>query len=167
MSDLMWGGVPFRIPSKTAIKYLSGAVKVQREVNLPVGGRYNARKTMEREIPGHRQARLDREESYANYDKLRSNRSKTEPRVEAVVSAAKKNAGHEYERPLDPIYHHEKCCSYRPCLTRCPMFKITKPKIGNTEPRAERFLGMVDCRILLPGYVGGKRVRNNGFSTRV
>ena len=29
MSDLMWGGVPFQIPSKTAMKYISRAVKVK------------------------------------------------------------------------------------------------------------------------------------------
>jgi len=29
MADLMWGGVPFTIPSKTAMKYISGAVKVK------------------------------------------------------------------------------------------------------------------------------------------
>ena len=29
MADMMWGGVPFTIPSITAMKYISGAVKVQ------------------------------------------------------------------------------------------------------------------------------------------
>merc|ERR1719397_1702459 len=29
MADLMWGGVPFTIPSKVAMKYLSGAVPVK------------------------------------------------------------------------------------------------------------------------------------------
>ena len=29
MSDLMWGGVPFQIPSITAMKYLGKAVKVK------------------------------------------------------------------------------------------------------------------------------------------
>jgi hypothetical protein len=29
MSDLMWGGVPFQIPSSTALKYLGKAVKVK------------------------------------------------------------------------------------------------------------------------------------------
>ena len=67
MADLMWGGVPFTIPSVTAMKYISGAVQVkvtlwwnikrkhklfkfQREKNLPIGGHYNARQTMEREV---------------------------------------------------------------------------------------------------------------------
>merc|ERR1712117_710499 len=67
MADLMWGGVPFTIPSLTAMKYLSGAVKVQRECNLPIGGHYNARQTMERELIGHRQSRRDMAESYENY----------------------------------------------------------------------------------------------------
>ena len=29
MADLMWGGVPFTIPSVTAMKYISGAVQVK------------------------------------------------------------------------------------------------------------------------------------------
>jgi hypothetical protein len=29
MSDLMWGGVPFQIPSVTAMKYLGSSVKVK------------------------------------------------------------------------------------------------------------------------------------------
>merc|ERR1711923_567441 len=73
MADLMWGGVPFTIPSSTAMKYISGAVKVQREANLPIGGHYNARQTMERELLGHRQSRLDRVESYETYDRIRRN----------------------------------------------------------------------------------------------
>merc|ERR1712029_338461 len=71
MADMMWGGVPFTIPSSTAMKYISGAVKVQREANLPIGGHYNARQTMERELLGHRQSRLDRVESYETYDRIR------------------------------------------------------------------------------------------------
>ena len=34
MSDLMWGGVPFQIPSKTAMKYISRAVKVKVKKNI-------------------------------------------------------------------------------------------------------------------------------------
>merc|ERR1711874_500196 len=64
MADRMWGGVPFTIPSSTAIKYLSGAVKVPRESAIAPGGRYNARQTMEREVVGHRFVRQDMNESY-------------------------------------------------------------------------------------------------------
>merc|ERR1712183_353039 len=36
MADLMWGGVPFTIPSVTAMKYISGAVQVKREKTFPL-----------------------------------------------------------------------------------------------------------------------------------
>ncbi|XP_023321508.1 uncharacterized protein LOC111696192 [Eurytemora carolleeae] len=165
MSDLMWGGVPFQIPSKTAMKYISRAVKVKRECEIPVGGRYNARKTMEREIPGHKQCRADMLDSYENYN-LMKRRARTEPRMEPCsgVSASKLSAGHEYLVPLDPIYYHEKSCCFRNTLTRCPLFRSTKPVIGMTEPRAEKFIGMVDTRIRIPGYIGGRRIRDTGFA---
>ena len=38
--------------------------------------------------------------------------------------------GHEYLAPLDPIYYHEKSCCFRNTLTRCPLFRSTKPVIG-------------------------------------
>merc|ERR1712210_398901 len=81
MADRMWGGVPFTIPSSTAMKYLSGAVKVKRESALAPGGRYNARQTMEREIVGHRFARQDMNDSYENYAKQKM-RARTEPKLE-------------------------------------------------------------------------------------
>jgi len=164
----MWGGIPFQLPSTTAMKYLGRAVKVKRECDIEVGGRYNARKTMERELIGHRQARADMVESYDNYDRMKW-RARTEPKPATCsgVSVSKLSAGHEYQPPLDPVYYHEKCCNFRPCLTRCPLFKTTRPVIGMTEPRTEWVLGFRDTRKSLPGYIGGRRVRDNGFSSRI
>jgi len=162
MADNMWGGVPFQLPSKTAIKYLGRSVKVKRECDIPIGGRYNTRQTMERELIGHRQVRKDLQESYDKYAEIRTRSKSVLPLTINTCSGVSENktcAGHEYERPLDPIYYHERACCFRPCLTRCPMFKITKPQIGYTEPRTERFLGMLDVRKRLPGYINGKRVR--------
>eukprot|EP00088_Acartia_fossae_P070719 TRINITY_DN9545_c0_g1_i1.p1 TRINITY_DN9545_c0_g1~~TRINITY_DN9545_c0_g1_i1.p1 ORF type:complete len:167 (-),score=24.77 TRINITY_DN9545_c0_g1_i1:262-762(-) len=161
MADNMWGGIPFQLPSKTAIKYLGRAVKVKRECDIPIGGRYNTRQTMDREIIGHRQVRKDLQESYEKYSEMRRRTRSVPLKVNTCsgVSENKMTAGHEYERPLDPIYYHERCCCFRPCLTRCPMFKITRPQVTNTEPRTERFIGMVDVRKHLPGYINGKRVR--------
>jgi len=162
MADNMWGGVPFQLPSKTAIKYLGRSVKVKRECDIPIGGRYNTRQTMERELIGHRQVRKDLQESYDKYAEIRTRSKSVLPLTINTCSGVSENktcAGHEYERPLDPIYYHERACCFRPCLTRCPMFKITKTQIGYTEPRTERFLGMLDVRKRLPGYINGKRVR--------
>lgn len=162
MSDLMWGGVPFQLPSSTAIKYLGKAVKVKRECDIEDGARYNARQTMEKEVIGHRQSRKDMLDSYEDqYQMKRRARMEPRPYTCSGVSVSRLSGGDEYQPPMDTIYYHEKACCFRPTLTRCPMCKITKPKIGWTEPRAESFLGMVDCRLRLPGYVGGKRVREN------
>jgi len=162
MSELMWGGVPYRVPSSTAIKYLSGAVKVKREAALRIGGRYNARQTMEKELVGHRQARNDMLESFETYDELRRRAKSMDTTPQATCSGVCKSqlsTGDEYWRPMNPVYYHERSCCFRPTLTRCPIFKSTRPQIGWTEPRTEWAFGMRDVRTGLPGYVGGRRVR--------
>lgn len=158
----MWGGVPFRVPSVTAIKYLGGIRTIpdlKRECDLPIGGRYNARKTMEREIRGHKTANRDLIRSKEKFEE-QERRARSEPDTEPCsgVSASQLSAGHEYNVGMDPIYYHEKSCCFRATLTRCPLFK-TKTNIGMTEPRCESFIGMVDLRKRLPGYLGGVRHR--------
>merc|ERR1712037_688969 len=139
MADRMWGGVPFTIPSSTAMKYLSGAVKVKRESALAPGGRYNARQTMEREIVGHRFARQDMNDSYENYATQKM-RARTEPKLEPCTGVSKCKLSLRY-----------------------PMIQTTKTYngIGWTEPRAEDVLGFVDRRRHLPGYVGGRPLRES------
>ena len=44
-SDRMWGGLPFIVPSGTAMKYLYHA-KVINEEDVPVGAHYRAREDM-------------------------------------------------------------------------------------------------------------------------
>ena len=44
-SDRMWGGLPFIVPSRTAMKYLYHA-KVIAEDEVPVGAHYRAREDM-------------------------------------------------------------------------------------------------------------------------
>ena len=44
-SDRMWGGLPFIVPSHTAMKYLYHA-KVIGEDEVPVGSHYRAREDM-------------------------------------------------------------------------------------------------------------------------
>merc|ERR1712071_108070 len=139
MADRMWGGVPFTIPSKTAMKYLSGALKAKREAALPSGGKYNARQTMDRELPGHRQTRNEMLESYENYDKQRW-RAKTEPKQDrrSVVSATREFQSSKYKPGAG---------------------------IGWTEPRNEAALGLVDRRRHLPGYIGGVKIRDSIFKS--
>jgi len=143
MADRMWGGVPFTIPSSTAMKYLSGAVKVPRESAIEAGGRYNARQTMDRELPGHRVVRREMEDSYEKYEKQRF-RARTEPKQ-----------AHSRDSVFAAIW-----CQ-RSSLTRYPGPMSNKPGsgLGWTEPRHEASLGLVDRRKHLPGYIGGKKVR--------
>ena len=54
------------------------------------------------------------------------------------VSASYLSGGHEHWAPMDPIYYHEKSCSFRNTYTRCPIFK-NRVTIGNTEPRLNIF----------------------------
>ena len=54
------------------------------------------------------------------------------------VSASYLGTGHEYWAPMDPIYYHEKSCSFRNTYTRCPVFK-RKVEIGWTQPRLNIF----------------------------
>jgi len=138
MADLMWGGVPFTIPSKTAMKYLSGAVKVKRECNLPAGGHYNSRKTMERELRGHRESHREMLESYENFER-QQRRMRSEPR-QSTKSEVRV-----------------------PRLTTVQRLRTIKPwsGIGWTEPRREATMGMVDIRKTLHGYVGGVKMRDS------
>jgi len=160
MADLMWGGVPFITPSETARKYLDGrTVSVKRQCDLPDGGRYNARMTMDREIKGHRQTRLEMLESYDMYDK-QERRARSEPWMdESTVN----KSSEIYEPLMDPIHSHDRHCSYRSALTRCPIFRCNKPGsgLGWIEPRHEPSLGYADKRRHIPGYIGGVRLRDS------
>jgi len=144
MADMMWGGVPFTIPSSTAMKYISGAVKVQREANLPIGGHYNARQTMERELLGHRQSRLDRVESYETYDRIRRNgRSESRAARQSMVKEMSLGPENEYKS-----YCRRSRLGYG---------------LGSSQPRMEHIIGCVDRRKTLPGYIGGIKIRDSVF----
>merc|ERR1711983_8996 len=52
-SDRMWGGLPFMVPSKTAMKYLHHA-KVIPEEDVPVGAHYRAREDMLQNVRGYK-----------------------------------------------------------------------------------------------------------------
>jgi len=49
----MWGGLPFIVPSGTAMKYLYHA-KVINEEDVPVGAHYRAREDMLNNVRGYR-----------------------------------------------------------------------------------------------------------------
>jgi len=117
---------------------------VQRESAIAPGGRYNARQTMEREVVGHKFVRQDMNESYENYAKQKF-RARTEPRLEPCTGVSRCKLSLRY-----------------------PEIQTTKPYngIGWTEPRAEDVLGFVDRRKHLPGYVGGRRLRDTVFGGR-
>merc|ERR1712128_321522 len=165
MADLMWGGVPFTIPSKTAMKYLSGAVKVKRECNLPAGGHYNSRKTLDREFVGHRESRKKCWRVTKTMKDKKDDSEVSQDNGQIQVSEFHDLPLVTSMFPMDPVHYHAKSCSFGPSLTRCPLFRSNKPGagIGWTEPRMESYLGMVDRRKRLPGYVGGVKLRDSIF----
>ena len=88
-------------------------------------------------------------------------------------------AGNEYKAPTDPICYHQKQCPFGPAntniqvtfprikslTTSAPDLRSNKPGagLGWTEPRVESFLGLVDRRLHLHGYVGGVKKRDSKF----
>lgn len=157
MTDIGWGGLPFIYPSNLCMKYQCHT-KVIPEDEIPVGAHYRARTDMLDNVRGYRMVKdglkrriIDIERERRKAQSLGCDRSTlvrgpgTDQISTSGVSASNLGAGHEHESPMDPIFYHEKCCSFRPCLTRCPIFK-NRIKIGMTEPRYEKFLGMVDIR---------------------
>merc|ERR1719318_974477 len=106
-----------------------------------MGGHYNSRKTMDREIRGHRESRKEMLESYENFER-QERRMKSEPRLRTNSGVSRLTAGDE----------SHKLRRYKPGAG-----------LGWTEPRMEYFIGMVDRRKFLPGYVGGVRLRDTIF----
>jgi len=52
-SDRMWGGLPFIVPSNTAMKYMFHE-KVINEEDVPVGAHYRAREDMLNNVRGYK-----------------------------------------------------------------------------------------------------------------
>lgn len=155
--DIGWGGLPFIYPSNLCMKYLHH-MKVIPEDEIPVGSHYRARTDMMENVRGYRMVKdglrrritdLEREQRRAQ--SLGGDRETlvrgpgTDQISTSGVSASYLSGGHEHWAPMDPIFYHEKSCSFRNTYTRCPIFK-NRIKIGMTEPRYEEFMGMVDIR---------------------
>merc|ERR1712168_1333851 len=144
-SDIMWGGLPFMVPSGTAMKYLHHA-KVIPEEEVPSGAHYRARKDMLDNVRGYGTVKKGLERRITQIEGERRRARSVEPFISTSgVSASYLSAGHEYWAPMDPIFYYEKSCCFRPVLTRSPLFK-NRVKIGWTEPRHEETLGYVDVR---------------------
>jgi len=156
MTDIGWGGLPFIYPSSLAMKYLHHT-KVIPEEDIPVGAHYRARTDMLDNVRGYHMVKEGLKRRIIDIERERRRAQGVGDRKTLVkgpgtdqistsgVSASYLTCGHEHENPMDPIYYHEKSCCFRPCYTRCPIFKA-RTTIGNTEPRYEEFMGMVDVR---------------------
>merc|ERR1712126_13279 len=150
------GGLPFIYPSSLAMKYLHHT-KVIPEEDIPVGAHYRARTDMLDNVRGYHMVKEGLKRRIIDIERERRRAQGVGDRKTLVkgpgtdqistsgVSASYLTCGHEHEAPMDPIYYHEKSCCFRPCYTRCPIFKA-RTTIGNTEPRYEEFMGMVDVR---------------------
>merc|ERR1711894_205063 len=123
---------------KTAMKYLHHA-KVIPEEDVPVGAHYRAREDMLQNVRGYRVVKkgLSRRLLDIEHEKRRA-KSEVPFISTSGVSASYLSGGHEHWAQMDPIYYHEKSCSFRNTATRCPIFK-SRVTIGNTEPRLNTF----------------------------
>merc|ERR1712055_790120 len=119
------------LPSNTALRYLNGNVKVQAECDLPVGGHLRMKRTQE-QMRGGRQFKQDLVESYNQY--------------------------YLHTKRLDRSAKQKTCA-----LAFGPIFRSGKPGsgLGWMEPRMESFIGLVDRRKKLRGYIGGVKKRES------
>jgi len=137
-SDRMWGGLPFIVPSRTAMKYLYHA-KVIAEDEVPVGAHYRAREDMINNVRGYRLVKRGLSRRLQDIEHERRRAKSEVPFISTSgVSSSYLTTGHEYWAPMDPIFYHCPSCCFRPCLTRCPTFK-RRVQIGWTEPRLNIF----------------------------
>jgi len=137
-SDRMWGGLPYIVPSKTAMKYLYHA-KVIEEEEVPVGSHYRAREDMLQNVRGYRTVKQGLSRRLVDIEHERRLAKVDIPFISTSgVSASYLSSGHEYWAPMDPIFYYEKSTCFRPILTRCPLFK-NRVTIGNTMPRLNIF----------------------------
>jgi hypothetical protein len=144
--DIGWGGVPVIRPSTLASRYLYYEDGLIPERCIETGARFRARKGIENTVRGYNMLKKEIRDSIADMEHERRLAHANIPQISTSgVSASKLSAGMEHTAPMDPIYYHDKCCSFRPAYTRCPVFK-RRLEIGFTEPRAEAFLGHVDIR---------------------
>lgn len=143
----MWGGLPFMYPSNTALKYLHHTIVIDEE-DIEPGARFRARQGMIKNVRGYKSIKDGIGRRIATIE-LEKKRAKAMPDQMSTsgVSASKLTEADEYWAPMDPIFYHEKSCSFRTTLTRCPLFKKKSYSfIGTDEPRCEEVLGLIDIR---------------------
>merc|ERR1711931_450378 len=123
--EVGWGGVPRMSLSDTALRYLNENVKVREESDLPVGGHLRCRRIMEEELRGYKQGKAELVEKYNDYHNQVKRLHKDDEYFAKIKKMTKKSVGN------------------------------AGAGLGWTEPRMEEFVGLVDRRKHLRGYVGG------------
>merc|ERR1711970_1274997 len=149
--EVGWGGVPRMSLSDTALRYLNENVKVREESDLPVGGHLRCRRIMEEELRGYKQGKAELVEKYNDYHNQVKRLHKDDEYFAKIKKMTKKSVGNAEKIPMSSVYNN--------------WTRIGKPGagLGWTEPRMEEFVGLVDRRKHLPGYVGGVKKRDSKF----
>jgi len=125
-------------PSNTAWRYINDNVKVRKELDLPAGAHLKCRRIMEEEMNGFKQVKQDLLDSYNDYYLSTRRIRKDAPQM--VCSGARTSRQAAVLRA-------------KPSTT-----------LGlRTIPRAEAFIGFVDVRKKLRGYIGGVKKRECKF----
>merc|ERR1711875_174608 len=149
--DVGWGGVPRMALSDTALRYINENVRVREEADLPAGGHLRCRRIMEEELRGYKQGKADLVEQYDNYYNQVKRLQKDDEYLAKIKRMTKKSVGNSEKIPMSSVYNN--------------WTRIGKPGagLGWTEPRMEEFVGLVDMRKHMRGYVGGVRKRDCKF----
>merc|ERR1712080_150844 len=150
-----------------AKKYMNGKVIVKDESDLRTGASYNARMVMDEN--GHRRARKEMLESMRKCAKEKQQHIVIPgmDNYSVVNRRIKWSDGSVIQSVMDPIHCHEgSCCLPSRCrhLSRKPCNNKTGYTLGwSQQPRDERVLGVTDRRYLIPGYIGGVKLREIGI----
>jgi len=117
--DRGWGGLPMMFPSKTAMDYLWHRTDILPEEDIAPGAHYRARRAMLDNVRGYKEVKRGLQRRIHNIEMER--RRARMPESFISTSGVSKE---EY---------------------RSPFFR-KKIQIGNTEPRHEKTLGLMDVR---------------------
>jgi len=103
------------------------------------------------QLRGYKQGKVDLVEQYDNYYNQVKRLQKDDEYLEKIKRMTKKSVGNAEKIPMSSVYNN--------------WTRIGKPGagLGWTEPRMEEFVGLVDRRKHMRGYVGGVRKRDCKF----
>lgn len=134
------------LPSPLAMRYLHYERNIIPERCIEVGARYRARKSLDENVRGYRHLKKSLQRKILDIERERR-RAHANPR-DSLGQLAVSNYNPDENalpRPADRPYDHT-VVAFRPYYDSVrPRYK-RRIIIGNTEPRYEEYMGMMDIR---------------------